>query len=141
MSFEIDMSDFIKRMDMSKATYRGAGEDALRENSLDLEKEAKETCPVKEGTLQGDIMRNPGIIDLGGGIEAQVHAGTGNSRDYALRVHEEMEPAGGTQPGDVTKQRPAKPWGKAGGKYLERPLMHKGQAYTANIARHMKKVK
>ena len=141
MSFEVNTKDFLGRMDLSKEVYREAGKAALTENSLDLEKEAKETCPIKEGTLQGDIIRNPGIIDLGGGIEAQVHAGTGESRDYALRQHEELAPGGTNQPGERTRARPSKPWGRPGGKYLQRPLMHKGKAYTANIAHHMKKVK
>ena len=142
MGVTFNTIEFEKNLEICKEKTRAAGKRGLMQNALDLEKEAKGTAPILEGTLIGDIVANPVILDIGdGGMEAQVHAGTGESRDYALRQHEELKPAGTMTPGHRTSKRPPKPWGPAGGKYLERPLKHKAVAYAQNIARHISGVK
>ena len=116
----------------------------MKKNALHLEGEAKKLAPVKEGTLQGDIQMNPQVIEtlFKHEFESQVHAGTGQSAAYALRIHEEMKPEGDDfEQGDITKDRPNSAVGEPGGGYLTRPLVHFSDFYQEAIAKALRKLK
>lgn len=136
---DFDSSEFEGRMKIYSGASEVAGKRALLQNAKRLEQDAKDTAPFDEGTLEGDIMANPQVKRAIEGWAAEVHAGTGSSRNYALRMHESMLPAvpsGDRQfkPGPGTAGRTGNPWGPAGGKYLTRPLMYKMKEFTKNIA-------
>ena len=145
-TLDFDTRDFEKRLDLYDEKQRRAAVKALKQNRNHLRNQAMELAPKLEGFLEGDILSNPRIKRVGDGWEAEVHAGTGLSRNYALRLHESMAPAVPTgdvqfQPGETTAGRPGTVVGPAGGKYLTRPLMYFMKKYTANIAKKIKAVR
>lgn len=145
-TLDFDSREFFHRLDIYDEKSRAAGTLALIENSLDLEKNAKATAPKLDAELERDIKSSKRVKERRGGLETEVHGGTGHSRNYAVRMHESLLPAvpvGDIQfkPGPVTAGRPPQPWGPAGGKYLTRPLLYKMKEYTKHIADVMKRIK
>ncbi len=84
MSIEIFKNEWPKRMELYKQKVRDAATAQMRRNTLDLEKEAKNLAPKKEGTLEGDIVANPQVKANLFEVEGEVHAGAGMSGSYAL---------------------------------------------------------
>lgn len=138
-TLDFDASDFLKRIDLGNKKVNVAAASALLACAGKLEEAAKNTAPKEEGTLEHDIEADTEVTRKGNTIEAAVHAGTKQSRNYALRMHESLLPAIPTmdrqfRPGEITAGRPAQPWGAAGGKYLTRPLMYKMKEFMQLIA-------
>lgn len=105
-----------------------------------LEGEAKALAPKMDGDLERDIAFNPKVQETLIDFTGEVHAGGGTSADYALKQHEELQPApfAKMEPGPITAMRFSS-IGKAGGKYLERPLKHFSKRYYGSIAKRIKK--
>lgn len=145
MSEIFDTREFDNRMRVYSLKERVAAMRAITKNAMDLESKAKELAPKDDGNLEGDIMATE-AVERGETIFAEVHAGTGNSRNYALRMHESMWPAIPANdrqfmPGPITEQRPGNEVGPAGGKYLQRPLMFYMRKYTERIADKLRAIR
>jgi hypothetical protein len=145
LTLDISKNEWPKRLKVYDAKSNAAILRVFLENALDLEKEAKNLAPKDAADLEGDIITNPKVKGAPN-YESQVHAGTGRSAAYALRMHESLAPAiptGDTQfkPGEVTRAKPPTQFGAAGGKYLERPLKGKGKQYMKRVADRMKGLK
>lgn len=137
---DIDVTQFMKRLDMADGHTREAVWEAMNDNRLDLEKEAKNLAPKDEGTLESSgVSTAPKWKWASETIETQV----GFSTPYASKVHETMKPAISAEyqmePGETTQDKPSTDYGEAGGKYLERPLIGKAKRYTKHIAAKVKK--
>jgi len=68
----------------------------------------------------------------------------GNELSDLIRLHEEMEPAAVVKPmkpGPGTISKPPTRFGKAGGKYLQRPLIGKAKEYSKAIGKAIARVK
>jgi hypothetical protein len=145
-TLDFDTREFEKRLKLYTEKEQAAAIKALKQNRNHLVNQSMELAPKLEAHLEGDIKGNPLVKAVGDALEAEVHAGTGLSRNYAVRMHESLAPAMPTteaqmQPGETTAGRPGTAVGPAGGKYLTRPLMHFMKKYTANIAKRIKAVK
>ena len=138
-SITIDSSEFIRRMDLADARVRMGSWDAMNENRLDLENEAKNLCPVSPN---GGTLLRSGNSNQPTWKGNELSASVGFNTEYAALVHETVAPAIATpqkRPGPTTQNKPATRFGEAGGKYLERPLLGKARDYTAHIAKTVKK--
>lgn len=105
--------------------------------------EAKALAPKLLGDLERDITFNPKVKETLIDFTGEVHAGGGTSAAYALRQHEELAPAmplgvAQMQPGELTVKRSSSV-GRAGGKYLERPLKHFAKKYFKMFGNRIKK--
>jgi hypothetical protein len=129
----------MRRLDLADGRVREAVYNAMNDNRLDLEKEAKRLAPKDEGTLEGSgVSASPRWKVGRNEIESQV----GFNESYAGKVHETMKPAIGDpqmEPGETTRAKPPTEFGPAGGKYLERPLVGKAKIYTKHIASTVRK--
>ncbi len=141
--FELNSKEFEARIKIYDKRSHSAAVKGMNQNTQDLEKLAKQLAPKAEGTLEGDIFARRVTTRLGDEIVGTTHAGTGQSRSYALKVHEGMSPAIGAEqkPGPTTSSKPGNEFGPAGGKFLSRPLMGKGKRYMKHIADKIKAVK
>ena len=134
---DVDVSSFLKRVNLYDGKTMIAARKGMVDNTLDLEKLAKQLAPLD----RGDLTRSgvSGVVDTRGGIDGLV----GFNEPYAVSVHEDMEPApGATQRrGPLTLAKPGNEFGEAGGKYLQRPLRGKSRVYMRHLADVIKKVK
>lgn len=141
--FTLNTKEFKARMNIYDKRSHAAAVKGMDQNTKDLEKLAKQLAPKAEGTLEGDILARRVTTRVGKDIVGETHAGTGQSRAYALKVHEGMAPAIAAQfgPGPTTRSKPGNEFGEAGGKFLTRPLLGKSEKYMKHIADKIKAVK
>ena len=136
---ELDIKRFFKRLTEYERKVRDAQFEGMNDNRLDLEKWATLLAPIDKGTLQRSKVSTKPRWRRG-----MLEASIGFNVSYASKVHETMLPAIGMpqmRPGPTTKDKPVTPYGKAGGKYLERPLLQSKIRYTKHIADKVKAVK
>lgn len=136
---ELDDKKFLKRLTEYERKTRDAQFEGMNDNRLDLEMHATELAPIDKGWLKDHITSDKPKWrrDI---LEATIGANT----SYATKVHERMAPALGTpliRRGEQTIERPGTKYGKAGGKYLQRPLIFGARGYTKHIADRVKAVK
>ena len=139
---ELDDKKFLKRLTEYERKMRDAEFEGMDDNRLDLEMWAKALAPIsfpKGGRLLGSGFSNKPRWRRNI-LEAQI----GFNVEYASKVHETMEPAIALKqmkPGITTRGRPTTKFGKAGGKYLERPLLGSRNRYMKHLADKGKAVK
>lgn len=129
----INAEEFLRKLDLYNDLTRRAIYGAMKDNAFDLWKEAGKLAPVHKGRLIDSISATRPQWTGRTTIEARVGANV----EYAATVHETMEPAIAVRtmrPGETTRAKPPTRFGKAGGKYLERPLIGKAKEYTEHIA-------
>ena len=133
---EIIENTLINGLDKANDAKINAAVRQLHLNGLDLEKESMLLCPIhKRGLIGTAVTRPPKYTSMGAEVIV------GYNMPYAAIVHETMEPATAVKqmkPGPITRAKPPTKFGKAGGKYLERPLVGKAKVYTKHIAKAMK---
>lgn len=88
---------------------------------------AQANAPIKSGDLRRSIRHR--IIVRGRIITAKIIA----SEPYALRMHEELDPAGTLQLGPLSRAQPGTPEGGVGGKYIERVVNHHVVTYLKHL--------
>lgn len=137
MSMDLDSRDFIKRINLYDKKTREVARARMLDNVQDLERKAKELCPVKKSGLMDSITSS--VKDVSMTIEGRVSA----NMEYAVIMHEALKPAIpalGKQfnPGETTRDKPGNEFGPAGGKYIERPLKGKFKIYFNHIAKGIK---
>jgi hypothetical protein len=133
LSIDLDYKQFARRLRLYDKKTQEVSRGRMTDNARDLERKAKELCPVDEGqlidTLVSEVRSYPTLIE--GRVSANM--------PYAVIMHEAMKPAIPAvgkqfQPGDTTRAKPGNEFGPAGGKYLERPLKGKFKQYFQHIA-------
>ncbi|MCP4898890.1 MAG: hypothetical protein GY906_18110 [bacterium] len=137
---ELDTTRFIKRLDLADSRVREAVWEAMNDNRLDLEKQAKKLVAKKEGHLEDSSVSTLPQWRAG---RNEIESRVGFNESYAAKVHETMKPAIATpqmEPGETTRARPPTEFGNAGGKYLERPLFGKAKKYTKHIAHRVRRM-
>jgi len=136
-SFEVDHTDFNKRMKIWEFWVIENLEKDLGIIGNDLLKEAGKLAPKDTGRLirsgRSKVKREKEYI------EAEV----GFNKAYATRVHYEMTPAPGAvmKPGERTAKKPSTEFGEAGGLYLQRPLLGKWKRYYRRIANTIRSIR
>ena len=134
---DVDVQNFLRRLDLYDDKTLDAAGRGMNDNVLDLQKLAMQLVPVHKRGLIGTAYSR--VTFPSGEVEGQV----GFNKPYAVKVHEDMEPApGATQRrGPLTRAKPGNEFGEAGGKYLQRPLRGKSKVYMRHLADKIKKVK
>ena len=139
---ELDDKKFQKSLTEYERKMRDAQFGAMNDNRLDLENWAKALVPIS--FPKGGHLLRSGKSDKPIWRRDILEATIGFNAPYASKVHETMEPAIALKqmkPGITTRGRPPTKFGKAGGKYLERPLLGSIKRYTKHLADKGKAVK
>lgn len=99
---------------------------AMDENGEHLLARSQELAPLDSGDLTGSGTKPPAKSNP---VLKEVSVEVGFNKVYAARMHEDVY-----SPGPLTRSKPGNEAGKAGRKYLERPLKYWTEYYMSNLA-------
>lgn len=143
MSFEFDVDDFLRGLDMSDKKVQKAAHKGMEDVTDDLARTASETAPHKKGTLEKsydkDVKWTSNKTIVGEVTFSIKERGKSGDFNYALWTHESNYKLGKdslSKPGGMGMSRQRYP---VGNKYLERPLKGESDAYKKHIAETIRK--
>jgi hypothetical protein len=128
MSKEMSFDSLIDMLDFADEEGVALAEEALNENAEDLLSKSQDYAPILEGDLMGS-----GAVDPATRETESLKARVGYSKEYALRMHEDVYNLG-----ELSEQKQSTTGKKVGRKFLQRALVENGEKYNDNILNKVK---
>lgn len=124
---DMSMEDFLKQLDIMKDDVIENVAVSVTEVAEDLLNTSAQLAPLDEGGLMESGSVDPARLE-GNKFVAQV----GYNKEYSLRMHEGIYNIGAT-----SASKPSVEGMTVGRKFLEQPVIQKGEKYAEHIAKKM----